>query len=38
MNALNEMSDTAFLFIFISVPGLVAMIIGFAAMWYERHH
>jgi hypothetical protein len=37
MNALNELSDTAFLFIFISVPGLVAMLIGFYLVWRERH-
>jgi F0F1-type ATP synthase membrane subunit c/vacuolar-type H+-ATPase subunit K len=37
MNALNELSDIAFLFIFISVPGLFAMIIGFFLMWRERH-
>ena len=37
MNALKEMSDTAFLFTFIFVPGLVAMIIGFVLMWREHH-
>jgi hypothetical protein len=37
MNALNNLSDIAFLFIFISVPGLVAMIFGFVLMWRERH-
>ena len=37
MNALKELSDIAFLFIFISVPSLVVMIFGFVLMWRERH-
>jgi hypothetical protein len=37
MNALKELSDSAFFIIFVSVPGLVAMIIGFVLMWRERH-
>jgi hypothetical protein len=31
------MSDFAALMIFIAVPSLVAMTIGFVAMWRERH-
>jgi F0F1-type ATP synthase membrane subunit c/vacuolar-type H+-ATPase subunit K len=37
MNALKELSDSAFFIIFISVPGLFAMIVGFILMWRERH-
>jgi hypothetical protein len=37
MNALKELSDSAFFIIFISVPGLFAMIVGFVLMWRERH-
>jgi flagellar basal body-associated protein FliL len=33
----KEMSDFVALMIFIAVPSLVAMTIGFYAMWRERH-